>query len=88
MLIGSIRNKMLRQLIPCSGAQTLDDHLKTLEDEMIRGTPSPVPDWYEFSTVQLGPRRIGYYECENRGCYNTETVDRSFSRCVKCKLAY
>ena len=88
MLLGAIREKMLRQLIPCSGAITFEDHTKILKAEMASGTPSPVPDWYEFSAVQFGPRRIGYYQCENQGCYKTETVDKSFSRCVKCKLAY
>lgn len=88
MLLGSIRHKMLRQLIPCCGAKTLDDHIHILREEMESGTPSPVPGWYDFSTVRYGPRRIGYYECENRGCSQTETVDKAFSRCVKCKLAY
>lgn len=83
-----IRHKMLRQLISCSGASTMEEHLDILRKEMESGVPSPVPDWYTFSRRKMGPRAFGFYECENRECRNTETVEKQFERCAKCKLAY
>lgn len=84
----SIRFKMLRQLIPCSGVSTFDGLMDTLQTELDRGNPSPIPDWYEFSTVKYGPRDIGYRACENRNCFNTDTVEKQLNRCAKCKLAF
>ena len=86
-LFKSIRSHMLRYLIPCPGATTLEDLLQILEQELASGIPAAVPEWYEFSNVRFGPRRIGYYACDHRGCFQTETVDQQFARCAKCKLA-
>ncbi|KAL9182089.1 hypothetical protein ACHAXT_012432 [Thalassiosira profunda] len=83
-----VRSQMLRQLISCDGAATLPDLVGILRREMEAGTPSPVPEWYEFSTVRMGPRKIGYDGCSNRGCLRTESCDKPrFARCSKCKVA-
>ena len=88
LLYRSVRYQMLRQLISCDGAETINDLLGILQKEMESGTPAPVPDWYEYSTVRMGPRKIGYDGCSNRGCYHTEVHDKPrFSRCSKCKVA-
>jgi len=34
----------------------------------------------------MGPRRIGYYSCDCRGCLNTETVDKMFAKCGSCSI--
>lgn len=86
-LYRSLRSAMLRQLISCDGASTMEDLLNILQQEMDSGVPAPVPDWYEYSNVRMGPRKIGYDGCSNRGCKRTETVDQKFSRCSKCKVA-
>ena len=59
-----------------------------LRAEIASGTPSPVPSWYSFSTVTMGPRKVGYDQCENRGCFATETPEKKFSKCARCKLPY
>ena len=83
-----LRSQMLRQLISCDGAETMNDLVGILQKEMESGTPAPVPDWYEYSTVRMRPRKIGYDGCSNRGCYRTEVHDKPrFSRCSKCKVA-
>ena len=42
-----------------------------------------MPKWYVYSTVTMGPRKIGYDRCENRTCFRTETIDQKFSKCSK-----
>ncbi len=87
----SIRFKMLRQLIPCSGAATMDELLDILRAELDSGIPAPIPDWYTFSKKSLGPRNMGYNACGARGCYQTETAEKDkepFARCSRCKLIY
>ena len=89
-LYQSLRGQMLRQLISCDGAKCMEDLVDILQKEMDSGIPAPVPDWYTFSTVKFGPRKIGYDRCSNwlGPCYRAETHDNSqFSRCSKCKLA-
>ena len=88
-LYNSLKFRMLRVLISCSGAKTINDLLDILELELRSGTPAPIPDWYEFSTVKWGPRKMGYDKCSNRDCFNTEKHDTpSFARCARCKLAH
>jgi len=87
MLYRHLRSTMLRQLISCDGAATMDDLVIILREEMDSGT-SPVPEWYKYSTVTMGPRKIGYDGCTNRGCNRTEAHDQPrFSSCSKCKVA-
>ena len=83
-----LRGAMLRQLIPCSGCSTIDDLCNVLKAEIESGIPAPVPKWYTYSTVTMGPRRIGYYHCSTRGCFQTETVERKFSVCSGCSLPF
>jgi hypothetical protein len=85
-LFSGLRSKLLRHLIPCSGASTTDQLLDILQAELDSGVPAPIPGWYKFSTVTMGPRKIGYDACSNRGCFQTETLEVSFSRCARCKL--
>ena len=82
----TIKRKMLRNLISCNDCKTLSDLVLILREELSNGVPSPVPSWYTYSTVTMGPRRIGYYACDNRGCYKTETVDKTFSKCGQCSI--
>jgi len=89
-LFQTLRDQMLRQLISCDGAKCMEDLVDILQKEMESGIPAPVPDWYTFSTVTRGPRKIGYDRCSNwlGPCYHTETHDKpQFSRCSKCKVA-
>lgn len=81
---------MLRVLISCSGAKTINELLDIIELELKSGTPpAPVPDWYEFSTIKWGLRKMDYDKCRNRDCFNTEKHDTpSFARCARCKLAH
>jgi hypothetical protein len=88
ILFSIMRSSMLRQLIPCSGACKLDDLLDILQVQLDSGVPSPIPEWYEFSTRRFGPRFLGFYSCNNRGCWKTETLEESFARCTQCKLAF
>lgn len=88
ILHGHVRSTMLRQLISCDGATAIDDLLEILEKEMKSGIPSPVPEWYKYSTVTMGPRKIGYDGCVNRECHRTESYDQPrFANCSKCKVA-
>ena len=89
-LYNCLRGQMLRQLISCDGAKCMDDLVDILQKEMDSGVPSPVPDWYKFSTVTFGPRKIGYDRCSNwlGPCHRAETHDKpQFARCSKCKVA-
>lgn len=57
---------------------------------MASGAPAPVPEWYKYSTVTvtMGPRKIGYDRCTNRGCNRMDLHDRPrFANCSKCKVA-
>lgn len=83
----SIRGQMLRNLISCNDCKTLSDMVPILREEISTGVPSPVPSWYTYSTVTMGPRRIGYYACDNRGCYKTETTEKKFSKCGQCSIS-
>ena len=82
-----LRGRMLRTLIPCPGAADYDSLLAILRDELSRGTPAPVPEWYEFSRVNFGPRRIGYYACDARGCFFTEDPHHQVLKCAGYNLA-
>mmetsp|Transcript_12929 Transcript_12929/g.14572 ORF Transcript_12929/g.14572 Transcript_12929/m.14572 type:complete len:229 (-) Transcript_12929:138-824(-) len=84
-LYGTIKHRMLRVLIPCSGVESTGELLDILEKELKSGKPSPVPDWYEFAPARGGPRKIGYDECQRRECYETESFDKKFARCSNCK---
>ena len=89
MLFQSLRDQMLRQLISCDGAKCMADLVDILQKEMESGTPSPIPDWYTFSTAPAGGK-IGYDRCSNwlGKCYRTEKHDKpQFSRCSACKMA-
>ena len=84
-----LRVKMLQQLICCSGAGSVDDLCKILRAELTCGVPAPAPSWYVFSTLMMGPRKIGYYPCSNRGCLVTESVESApFKKCSRCRLAW
>ena len=83
-----IRSSLLRALIPCDGCSTVAELCQVLRDEIASGVPSPVPDWYSYSTTTMGPRKIGYDHCENRGCFATETPEKKFSKCARCKLPF
>jgi hypothetical protein len=83
----SLRGKMLRSLIPCSDCSTAEDLLGVLRDEITCGVPAPVPEWYSYSTVTMGPRKIGYSPCCRRGCFKTETIEARFHKCSQCELA-
>lgn len=65
-LYNSLKSKMLRVLISCSGAKTINELLDILELELKSGTPAPLPDWYEFSTIKWGPRKMDCDKCSNR----------------------
>lgn len=88
MLYRHVRSTMLRQLISCDGATDINDLVNILQGEMDSGIPSPVPEWYKYSTVTMGPRKIGYDGCVNRNCHRTESHDKpKFANCSKCKVA-
>lgn len=82
-----LRSKMLISLISCSDCSTIEDLISILRSEIISGIPAPVPEWYTFSTVTLGPRKVGYYSCTRRNCFKTETLDTRFQKCSQCSLA-
>ena len=84
-----IREKMLQQLISCSGAGSISDLCEILRSELQCGAPSPAPAWYVFSTISMGPRKIGYSSCSHRGCLITESLTCApFKKCSKCKLSW
>lgn len=88
MLYRHVRSTMLRQLMSCDGATNINDLVNILQEEMKSGTPSPVPEWYKYSTVTMGPRKIGYDGCSNRDCHRTESHDQpKFANCSKCKVS-
>ena len=81
-----VREMMLNQLIPCDNCKDIPDLVAILQAELSSGIPAPVPSWYKYSTVTMGPRRIGYWHCHNRGCYRTENCENKFSMCANCEL--
>jgi hypothetical protein len=85
-----IREHMLRQLISCSGAATVNDLCGILLAELKCGVPAPAPSWYVFSTITMGPRKIGYSACSNRDCLVAEclTSARAFKKCSNCKVPF
>ncbi len=82
-----LRGTMLRSLISCSSCSNIEQLLCILREEIASGVQAPVPEWYVYSTVTMGPRRIGYYHCCKRGCFMTETTDAQFQKCGQCGLA-
>lgn len=78
---------VLKQLIPCSGCSTSEQIIDVLRNEISSGVPASVPGWYKFSTVTIGPRKIGFYYCGNRGCYRTEDCAAPFLACSQCRMA-
>lgn len=83
-----LREMMCRTLISPSDCSTISDLCNILRAEVESGVPAPVPEWYTFSEMRFGPRRLGYRKCDNRGCLKTETLLGSrFPQCSSCKLA-
>jgi len=87
-LLSLVRSQMMRSLISPNRCSTVADCVTVLRKELESGVCASVPDWYKFSTVTMGKRKIGYDECCNRGCWNTETVDHKFLKCSRCKLPF
>lgn len=89
LAIRRLGGTMRRQLISTHGASTCGALVAILRDELESGEPSRVPDWYTYSTVTMGPRKIGYTECSARGCFNCETAESTSQRyrcCASCKV--
>ena len=83
-----LREKMCLSLISPSDCATNSDLCNILRAEVESGVPAPVPEWYTFSEMRFGPRRLGYRKCDSRGCLKTETLLGSrFPQCSSCKLA-
>ena len=82
-----LRDMMLRHLIACSGCTKTAELTAILRTEHESRKPAKVPEWYKYSTVTMGPRKIGYASCSASRCFSTETVDTKFSKCAACKLA-
>ena len=85
-LFRMVRSTMCRNLIPTPGCSTVAELCSILRDEIASKVPARVPDWYVFSTVTMGPRKIGYDVCSARGCLQTETLDKRFLKCGQCRL--
>jgi hypothetical protein len=84
-----LREKMLVQLISCSGAGSVEELCEILRAELMCGVPAPAPDWYLFSSVTFGPRKIGYSACSRRGCLVTESLTGTkFKKCGNCRCAW
>jgi hypothetical protein len=83
-----LRSALLRHLIPCDGCSTVTALCGVLRAEIASEVPAPVPEWYVYSTTTMGPRKIGYDHCENRGCFRTETPEKKFMKCSRCKLPF
>jgi hypothetical protein len=65
------------------------DLCEILRSEMQSGAPSPAPSWYVFSSISMGPRKIGYSSCSNRECMITESLTRApFKKCAQCKVSW
>lgn len=87
-LLRRLKWLMKRQLISVDGCATVADLCEVLRAEATSGVPAPVPAWYKWSTVIMGPRKIGYDTCDNRGCFRCETVEESFRKCSQCRLPH
>jgi hypothetical protein len=85
-----LREHMLVQLIGCSGACSVNSLCEILRAELQRGVPAPAPTWYVFSTITMGPRKIGYSACSNRDCLVTESLASAgaFKKCSNCKVPW
>jgi hypothetical protein len=90
ILFQYLRHEMLQQLIGCSGAGSVHDLCEILRAELALGVPTPAPAWYVFSTITMGPRKIGYSACNHRGCLVTESLTsaRAFKKCSFCKVPW
>jgi hypothetical protein len=86
LLFRMLQNTMAINLISCSGASSIDELIVILEDELERGEPSPIPEWYNFE--HASERGYGYHLCSARGCFATETLDIRFMSCSVCRIAY
>lgn len=84
-LFSMLKNAMLRALIPTSGAASVPELLDLLREDLKSG-PAAIPDWYTFSTVTMGPRKIRYDYCSNRGCMKTEDLTTKFMLCGACQV--
>ena len=82
-----LKHQMMRQLICTDGCQTVEELFAILQADLDSNIPAAVPDWYKYSTITHGPRDTGYYQCQNRGCYHTDTLERKIAACSRCKLA-
>lgn len=87
-LFRRIRSHMMRQLISCDNCHSVGSLCDVLRAEAASGIPAPVPAWYKYSTVVMGPRKIGYDGCNNRDCFRCETMNDMFSKCAQCRLPY
>ena len=83
-----MRAKMLQQLIGCSGAGSVSDLCSILRSELQSRVPAPAPAWYVFSTITMGPRKVGYSACSNRNCLVTETATSAPFKCSKCGVSW
>jgi hypothetical protein len=86
-LFQCLRDEMLKYLIPCSDCSTIEHLCDVLKGEIVSGIPSPVPEWYVYSTgpAHQLPRRVGYYFCCNRECFKTEHyLKPAFLKCGSC----
>jgi MYND finger len=83
-----LRETMCLTLISPCDCSTLSDLFHILRAEVESGVPAPVPEWYTFSEMRYGPRRLGYRKCDSRGCLKTETrLGSRFPQCSRCQLA-
>ena len=89
LLFRQVRSAMLRCLISASECADLGALVDVLRTELELGVPAAVPEWYVFSAVTMGRRRIGYQSCANRGCLKTEMLSsRNFRKCEQCETVY
>ena len=90
LIFRRLRSTMLRQLISCCGAGSVDALFEILRAELKGGVPAPAPAWYVFSTVTMGPRKIGYSACSRQGCFMTESLSSTsaFKKCANCKVPW
>ena len=64
-------------LMSTSGVGSTIGLLKVLRDELSTGIPACVPDWYAFSPVTMGKRRIGYEVAYKRKALKRNLPDAS-----------
>ena len=81
-----LRGSMLTAMVPCSGASTVEELCAALITELESGATLPLPAWYKWASESFGRgRRMGFFACDARGCWKTETAETSFSCCARCK---